>query len=215
VDKLLTAEQQKLVEDNHNLIYGYCQMHRISPDEYYDLLAIELCEAAQNYDDSKGNFSTVAYKYMENALRLNHLYNHRQMRDPANIAISLDEPLSNNSEFSAIIGYDCDFTDVEAREFVSRLTAREKFVLSMLLQGAQRSEIMEALGKSHTTVHKIRTKIREKFIDYLRPKPCTASRDSKIIELRQSGKTLGEIAYIMKLPRASVQSKLRKENVYA
>ena len=44
--KQLTPEQQKLVTDNHNLIYSLANAKNIDLDEYYDVLAIGLCKAA-------------------------------------------------------------------------------------------------------------------------------------------------------------------------
>ena len=49
----LTEEQKKLVEDNHNLIYGYCHRYNLNVEEYYGDLAVTLCEAAQTYKEEK------------------------------------------------------------------------------------------------------------------------------------------------------------------
>lgn len=57
MDKL-TEEQVKMVEGNHNLIYWYLNKRGLEYSEYYDLLAIVLCETAVNYLVEKGSFST-------------------------------------------------------------------------------------------------------------------------------------------------------------
>ena len=36
----LTNEQRKLVEENYNLIYGFCALHKIDKDEYSDILSL-------------------------------------------------------------------------------------------------------------------------------------------------------------------------------
>ena len=51
---MLTKEQKELVENNHKLIYYYIHKNGLSLDEYYDILAIGLCKAALNFDESKG-----------------------------------------------------------------------------------------------------------------------------------------------------------------
>lgn len=61
---MMTAEQQKLAEENHNLIYGYAEQNDIDLDEYYDVLAIGLCKAAIRYNENKGKFSTFAFVTM-------------------------------------------------------------------------------------------------------------------------------------------------------
>ena len=63
---ILNDKQQKLVENNHNLIYYYAHEHNISIDDHYDVLALALCKAAYNYNSKKGSFSTFAIKCMKN-----------------------------------------------------------------------------------------------------------------------------------------------------
>ena len=74
----LTSTQQKMVEENHNLIYGMAHKYKINLDEYYDVLAIGLCKAAMTFDETKGQFSTFAYVTMLNeynaVLRHNKTY---------------------------------------------------------------------------------------------------------------------------------------------
>ena len=60
----LTPEQQKLVADNHNLIYSFAIKSKIDVAEYYDVLALGLCKAALYHDGVSGKFSTLAYKCM-------------------------------------------------------------------------------------------------------------------------------------------------------
>ena len=62
----LTSTQQKMVEDNHKLIYGAAHKYKINLEEYYDVLAIGLCKAAMAFDETKGQFSTFAYIIMLN-----------------------------------------------------------------------------------------------------------------------------------------------------
>lgn len=68
MEEPLTKRQQKLVEENHNLIYGFANKKNIDIEKYYDILAIALCKAAKIFNEDKGNFSTVVYRCMENEL---------------------------------------------------------------------------------------------------------------------------------------------------
>lgn len=63
-DRHLTPEQQKLVADNHNLIYSFAYKYKIDVGEYYDVLALGLCKAAMYHDGISGKFSTLAYRSM-------------------------------------------------------------------------------------------------------------------------------------------------------
>ena len=82
----LNDEQRKIVENNHDLIYGYAHKMGISIDEYYDILAIGLCKAAKAFDESKGRFSTLAYCCMKNEMCR---YYEGKTELPHNLAISL------------------------------------------------------------------------------------------------------------------------------
>ena len=55
----LTSTQQKMVEENHNLIYGMAHKYKINLDEYYDVLAIGLCKAAMTFDETKDSFQLL------------------------------------------------------------------------------------------------------------------------------------------------------------
>ena len=69
----MTDEQRKLVEDNHNLIYGFLNKKELT-DDYYDIVALGLCKAAMNYDESKGRFSTLAFKCMDREIGIYYTY---------------------------------------------------------------------------------------------------------------------------------------------
>ena len=59
-ERMLTKEERKLVENNHDLIYMMADCLELDVDEYYGLLAIGLCHAAQKYKTRKR-----AYEFAE------------------------------------------------------------------------------------------------------------------------------------------------------
>ena len=54
---ILTKEQQKMVEENHDLIYWYANIKKLNLENWYDLLAIELCGVVLKYNPKKGSLS--------------------------------------------------------------------------------------------------------------------------------------------------------------
>lgn len=60
-ERTLTEEEQKLVEDNHDLIYMMADCLELDIDEYYGLLAIGLCHAAQKYKKRKRAYEFAEY----------------------------------------------------------------------------------------------------------------------------------------------------------
>ena len=49
---MLTEEQKRLVEENHNLIYWYCHKYNLNIEEYY------------------GNIHGKMYKFVEKAIKI-------------------------------------------------------------------------------------------------------------------------------------------------
>lgn len=68
MDRKMTEAEKKLVEDNLGLILGYCKLHRLDYDKFYDILALKMCEVACNYDPEKGSPSTYFYNAFHTAV---------------------------------------------------------------------------------------------------------------------------------------------------
>ena len=56
---ILTDEQRKIAEENHNLIYFFIRHCKVDEEEYYDLFAIDYLKCIEVWDKSKGNLSTL------------------------------------------------------------------------------------------------------------------------------------------------------------
>jgi len=57
----LTDEQKKIVEENHNLIYGVAKKFHLNIDDWYGVLAIELCKSVLHHNPERGKLSTYYY----------------------------------------------------------------------------------------------------------------------------------------------------------
>ena len=70
--KQLNKEQQKLVEDNHNLIWSFMNKNKLSTnavEDWYGACAEALCRAAMFYNPDKNvKFNTLAYICMKNEM---------------------------------------------------------------------------------------------------------------------------------------------------
>ncbi len=173
----LTLAQQQLVEDNHQLIYGYAYANGLKVDDWYDVLAIALCRAAQLYDESKGAFSTLAYKAMRNH------YLHTVRREtglqrciPANRIVSL-QAICNNSG-SAIdepstyeqmipdqnIMIDRDVTEkVVIDSILETVPQRNKEILFQWIDGKTINELAAQYSCSKQNISSIINRIRKKI----------------------------------------------------
>lgn len=55
---MLNQQDKEFVERNHNLIYFFCNKHNLNITDWYDILAISLCESALKYNPAKAKEST-------------------------------------------------------------------------------------------------------------------------------------------------------------
>lgn len=168
----LTDEQRELVANNHKLIYAFGIKTKISMDEYYDILAIGLCKAAKIFNKNRGEFSTVAYRCMQNELNGYWRSKQKQSCIPDDFVLSYDkdDSYSQDSLSKYLIDYNADESmlyDIISTEFRSALTNKEKVIYQHLLDGLTCSEIaLELKCKKQSVSYHIK-KIRSKAINYL------------------------------------------------
>ena len=93
----MTQEQKDFTEANHNLIYSFMNLHNLNSEEYYDVLAISLCNAAITFDKDKGfTFSTYAFKCMQNEIFKEGRTKLLKRRIPEGLIYSLDAKYSSS-----------------------------------------------------------------------------------------------------------------------
>lgn len=177
----INQEQQKLVEDNHNLIYSFAQSYKVNLYEYYDVLAIGLCKAALVFDTNKGfQFSTLAYQCMNNEMKKIKKKESAQRAIPEHLICSLQDVVYTSDD-------DGDETIVEEtivkeifpspeksvvssimyREFCnSYLDDRERTVVSLLLKDKTQNEIGDFMSLAQPTVSRIIKGVKRKWMQY-------------------------------------------------
>ena len=180
----LTTEQQLLAEENHNLIYSFAQYKNLSLEEYYDILAIGLCQAARAYDETKGKFSTLAYNCMYHAYCLECNRNNRQCIIPNDKLLYYESDLCNSScndfydsdNHASYVDYELknhysDYDKVMDEMLLSNLIGllneKEKSVYEYMMDGLTQKKIAEKMGWSPQNVSLQLQKIRGKWRRYL------------------------------------------------
>lgn len=173
---MLSEEQKKLVEDNHNLIKWFAGTHGISLEEYYDILAIALCKAALKYDPEKSLFSTYAVKTMSNEYCLHMRRSNTKSRYINKITISYDQPifdceyLDGNCTILDTLFNEYDSTEDKAimnisiKELMPLLSETEQQVILLIINGLTQRQIAEKIGVSQPQVSRIVKKIKQKII---------------------------------------------------
>lgn len=166
----LTLEQQKLVEDNHNLIYSLLKAMSVSADDYYDVAAIGLCQAAALFDASKGlKFSTYAYTAMRNEV-LKEIRKDKAIKNGGGaITVSLQEPTTQDDEpltigdgIPANYGNPDDMLAVESiHGTIDKLNPKHQEVMKLFISGYKQGEIADIIGTSQANVSRIICKCRK------------------------------------------------------
>ena len=173
----LTNEQRSLVEKNHNLIYSFARYKNLNVDDYYDILAIGICNAAIVYNEEKGKFSTIAFTCMETILFQQQRHERRQSAIPDSMILSYNAKMdggysdSEDSFIDTFASKDCMHDTVEGaiikNELLNVLTEREREIAELLYNGFDTVQIATLRGCSKQNISYCVKKMRKKLKDYL------------------------------------------------
>jgi len=149
------VEQSKMVEDNHDLIYWFCHKRNLIVDDWYDILAITLCEVVQKFDPERGALSTLVYKSFNNEVGQTRIKASRQKRINLNKLVELDDSnLADEVNFVELI---CN------NDFLSRYKDNE--ILILKAKGYTQCEISEKLGVSQSYVSRSLAEIKKEYMN--------------------------------------------------
>ena len=171
----LSDEQRDFVAEHHNLIYSFANQRNIDLEEFYGILAIALCRAAQSYDESKGTFSTYAYIWMDSCLKRYWLTEYRKMRRAPSEPVSLNEYVNsddgNDTELQDIlddssITTHLDDTAVIVEEFLKTLTPDQRTIAEGLMSGYSEVAISKNFEHTRAWVNLEKGKILRKYYVY-------------------------------------------------
>lgn len=173
----LTKEQQNLVTENHNLIYEFAKRKHLAIDEYYGLLAIGMCQAAQIYDSNSGKFSTVANKCMNNILVNHYEYLGSQRSIPEDMILYYDAPKSgedgdDNGCFLDSLAdnrctHDIVVSGIMSEILINLLSEKEQMVVKLLMDGVTQDKIAECMNCKRQNIGYYIKQIRKKWNTYM------------------------------------------------
>ena len=161
-----------MVEDNHKLIYAFASSRRLDLEEWYGLLAIELCETIKYFDKDKGALSTIYYLRCDNLIKGQYRRNNRLKRRSGTI-LSLDynykNELGEKTTMSEI--YDFETNECLEDDAISNVILNDiddseyREIVGMRYEGYTQTEIANALGISQSKISNTLQKVRREFID--------------------------------------------------
>jgi RNA polymerase sigma factor (sigma-70 family) len=146
----LNDEQKRIVEENHNLIYWIAHSKGLEIDEWYGLLAMELCMSVISYDESKGSLSNYYKIRCDNLVMKEYKKSMRQKRVHNGLQeLNHDYPIDDNIDYSIHMA---ELMDNEHAD-----------VIKLKLDGYTQNEISDILGISQSKVSKIMKKVRKNY----------------------------------------------------
>jgi len=75
--------------------------------------------------------------------------------------------MKSEIEYSAVFGYDADFSTSEVSELFEKFTEREKTCLQLWLDNAPQAEIISTIGHGRCTIYHIRKGMKQKALAYM------------------------------------------------
>lgn len=165
----ITADEVKLVEENHNLIYKFCYRHKLDANDYYDILAIGLCKSAMGYSDLKGKFSTFAWTCMLNEVRMYKRRENVRITDylSLNSVISYDDFKGELTIEDTIPSDICVEDDVlhsiMSSDFINSISKLDKDIVHLRLLGFSQSEISSKLKISQSYISRRLINLKKKL----------------------------------------------------
>lgn len=145
----LTEEEKKIVEDNEGLIYSFCYSNGLNINEYYDLLAIELCKCVMSWDKIRP-ISVFAYKCFKNAVYASWRYNKAQKRD-CNRTVNLTCEYNDEQEELWVTDNSVDVESIViSKDLIKIINSKE--IWQLYVSGYKRWEICKILNMPASTV---------------------------------------------------------------
>ena len=92
-------DRKKLAEENHNLIYWFCNKNHLHLEEWYDIIAIAYMKGINTYDENCGvKLSTYLTKIMKNGYLIELRNKQTKKQIPQSEISSLDFEYYNESD---------------------------------------------------------------------------------------------------------------------
>lgn len=168
----LTEEERVFAEEHHNLMYRYMRIHRLDPEEWYDILIIPYLNAVKKYHEYERlqslKFEQVFFRTLDSA-RSNYFRDmNREKNCPEGGLFSYDASVDDGYKEHEL---EFDLVDIyvnverqvilkelykefyrRCTEYNARIAGVRKIELEMLLQGYRMSEILNFLSESDMKV---------------------------------------------------------------
>jgi len=160
--------QQKLIEDNMNLVYF--TIHKFYPKMIADEDIVQcgmlgLCNAAQTWDETRSNFTTFACRCIGYEIN-NELKRRKRHKNTLSLDYPVNTPDGDVDSFGSLIAGDKDVDLFDVQPFYDSLSAKDKEVFDVLRKGVTNRELAKELGVGVSTAHSYTRRLRTLWRNY-------------------------------------------------
>lgn len=165
-------ELDYFITENHNLIYSFLKSRNLTIDDYYDIAAIGLVNAARNFNPKQGSkFSTYAYFVMWNEVKRQWRKETVQKREGEkylfhyNTSRKINDDKEINDGLNCISDIRCDVENetiikIVLENFLDKIkNEKEKKILYKFIAGYKQIEIAEEFNVTQSNVSRIINKL--------------------------------------------------------
>ena len=154
----LNDEQKLLAEKQHNLIYSFLNKRGMKIDDWYDVLAIALCNAVLKYKPEKGKFSKYAFRAFDNAVKMEMRKNNSKKRNAE--VVSIDNIWNLGTEFDL---EEMVLENVNITGKLNSMDIKTAKVLNLYAKNKTQEQIAKELGISQAQVSRILNKLKRRL----------------------------------------------------
>ena len=175
--KPLTAEQRRLAEKNHDLVYKFLNDNHLSEDLYYDVVIFGYLCAVREYCDcielKKYSFATVAWKKMQSEVKDYIKYLNRGKRDFSTVSLyDFKGQEETSRHIEEIIAMEKNFIeDLETKMLLQTLADRvpkkHMRIIQMKLDGYRMHDIAKAEHMTFRDINILLEDIYDKVLELI------------------------------------------------
>lgn len=155
----MNEKQSKLVEDNLKIVYKVISKDYptfIGDEDILQAGMLGLCQAADKWDESKGQFSTYAWRCIRNSIC-------QEFRNrKSHTVVSLESPIGEDLTIGDTIEGDNDVQYIDD-SFITLLGDDERHIFDLFNEGYETIDISAVTGYPLSKVQKILRLIRIKW----------------------------------------------------
>ena len=168
----MTNNERELIENNLNLIYGFCRDKFLPTEEWFSILAEAICKKIGSYDSTKSTVPTFFYLVMNTAVKSEYRARNMEKRKANSLSASIDAEvpgtegctLADTMEGSVISLEDSYICKEIVSYIVSRRTEKNYSIFIDYLNGMKQNDLKAKYKTTQPTISRAIKQVRKELV---------------------------------------------------